>query len=106
MNTHPIAAARVVRDLHEFERQLAALLDAAGRLSGSTATARATFGTHPAVGHESLLRLARLSGHLLKANGETARVHQSLQRDAVTLGIPYETTPPSALLSEGKTLAA
>lgn len=93
-----LTTARTVRDLHEFERMLAQTLAAGARLGGTLAATRAELGTSPATGQETLLRFARVTEHLLKANGETARAHRSLRRDADALMIVYEPTEKTGSL--------
>lgn len=96
----PFAANRVVRDLHAFEAQLAETLVLGARLAGSIASARPSLNPHPAFAQGSLRRFARVNELLIEANGETARGHLSLRRDADTMQIPYEPTDPSGIQDE------
>lgn len=100
-------ASRVERDLHAFEAQLSETLVLGARLAGSIASARPGLSPHPAFAQAALLRFSRVNQLLIEANGETARGHLSLRRDADTMQIPYEPTDPGGIREDtGQAVAA
>ena len=105
--TPAVAGLQITRDLHAFEAMLARTLAAGARLTATMANARAECQAAPVLGHKSLLYIARVQTALLNANGDTARVHESLLGVAREMGICIEDTPPaSGVLAPPRPLAA
>ena len=94
--TSTVASQRISRDLHAFEAMLAQTLAAGAKLTATMTSARAECQASPVLGHKSLLYVARVQSALLNANGDTARVHESLRGVAREMGIVIEDTPPAA----------
>jgi hypothetical protein len=76
--TPQIATMRIQRELAALEETLAEGLERAASLTATMARARADTGAGLATGHDLLVRLAAVQSGLLKANADTARVHQGL----------------------------
>ena len=105
--TPAVAGHRITRDLHAFEAMLAQTLAAGAKLTATMTNARAECQASPVLGHKSLLYAARIQSALLNANGDTARVHESLRGVAREMGIVIEDTPPlKGVLVAPRTLAA
>lgn len=96
--TPVVAGMHIAGDLHEFEALLAQTIAQASKLTATMTRARAEFQTAPSLGHKTLLYVARVQSALLNANGDTARVHESLRGVAREMGIVYENTPASGIL--------
>ena len=94
--TKEVARLRIARDLQELEDKLIAAQAAAASLAASCAHARCEVGAGLTLGFEPLLRLGRVQEALLKAGGETARVHSGLLEVAREVMMPDEHCPPPA----------
>lgn len=104
--TPTVASLQITRDLHAFEAMLAQTLAAGAKLTATMTSARAECQASPVLGHKSLLYVARVQSALLNANGDTARVHESLRGVAREMGICIEDTPPaSGVLAAPRKLA-
>ena len=90
--TPAVPSELITRDLHAFKAMLAQTLAAGAQLNATMAAARAEFDAVPALGHKAMLLAARIQNALLTANGDTARVHQSLREVAREVGIMPEDT--------------
>ena len=97
--TPTVAGLQITRDLHAFEARLAETLAAGARLTATMTNARAECQASPILGHKALLLTARIQTALLTANGDTARVHESLRGVAREMGIVIEDTPTSGVLA-------
>lgn len=96
--TSAVAGMHIADELHEFEALLAQTIAQASKLTATMTRTRAELQTAPSLGHKTLLYIARVQGALLNANGDTARVHESLRDVAREVGIVYEPTPPAGIL--------
>ena len=103
--TPAVAELRIANDLHQFEALLAETIALASKLSATMTGARAELQVAPALGHKTLLYFARVQTALLTANGNIARVHESLRGDAAEVGILYEDTPKTGILQTNTALA-
>jgi hypothetical protein len=81
-----VATMRIQRELAALEETLAEGLEKAASLTATLARARADTKAGAATGHELLLRLTSVQTGLLKANAETARVHEGLLRIGREMG--------------------
>ena len=104
--TPAVAGLRIASDLHRFEALLAETIALAGKLSATMTGARAELEVAPSLGHKTMLYFARVQTALLTANGDTARVHESLRSDAAEVGIGYEETARAAILGRRHARAA
>lgn len=84
--TPEVAAMRIQRELTALEETLAEGLERAAMLTATLAKARADTQVGATTGHDLLLRLTSVQSGLLKANAETARVHQGLLRIGREMG--------------------
>lgn len=84
--TPEIATMRIQRELAALEETLAVGLEKAASLTATLAKARMDTQVGVATGQDVLLRLTSIQSGLLKANGETARVHEGLLRIGQELG--------------------
>lgn len=84
--TPEIAAVRIQRELAALEESLAQGLERAASLTATLARARADTDVGMTTGSDVLLRLTSVQTGLLKANTETARVHQGLLKIGRELG--------------------
>ena len=88
--TKQVAALRISTQIHELESAINHTLGCAAALTASTATARNDFEVGPAVGLKALTWLANVQANLVKAGGDTARVHADLLSAAREMGIADE----------------
>ena len=84
--TPEVATMRIQRELAALEETLAEGLEKAASLTATLAKARADTRAGATTGHDLLLRLTSVQAGLLKANAETARVHQGLLRIGREMG--------------------
>ena len=98
--TPEVATMRIQRDLVALEESLAEGLEKAATLTATLARARADTHAGSALGHDLLLRLTSVQAGLLKANAETARVHEGLLRIGRELGFMDEKCRYGALPQE------
>ncbi|MET0251540.1 MAG: hypothetical protein ABW203_05110 [Novosphingobium sp.] len=97
--TPQTASVRINRELAALEQKLAEGLEVAASLTATLVRARADTDTPAATGHELLLRLSNVQASLLKASGETSRVHTGLLNIGRELGIVDEyCTQPSGIV--------
>ena len=92
-----IAAVRIQRELAALEQSLAEGLERAASLTATLAKARSDTDVGVATGTDLLMRLASVQTGLIKANSETARVHQGLLQIGRELGYFDEFCPPRGL---------
>ncbi len=88
--TPQVASVRIQRELTELEQKIAEGLEMAANLTATLVRARADTAAGPAVGHDLLLRLSNVQSTLLKASGDTARVHSGLLEIGKEMGIVDE----------------
>jgi hypothetical protein len=103
--TPQIATMRIQRELAALEDTLAEGLERAATLTATLARARADTHAGPATGHDLLLRLASVQSGLLKANGDTARVHEGLLQIGRELGYVDELCHYGALTGDNRAAA-
>lgn len=84
--TPEVATMRIQRELAALEEALAEGLEKAAGLTATLVKARADLNSSPALGHDLLLRLTAVQAGLLKANADTARVHEGLLRIGREMG--------------------
>jgi hypothetical protein len=98
--TPEIATMRIQRELAALEETLADGLEKAASLTATLAKARADTSAGLTTGHDLLLRLTSVQTGLLKANAETARVHEGLLRIGREMGYVDELCHYGALPRE------
>lgn len=103
--TPQIAAMRIRRELTELEETLAEGLERAASLTATLVRARADTSAGITTGQDLLMRLTAVQNGLLKANGDTARVHEGLLEIGRELGYVDELCKFAALEAEDREAA-
>ena len=93
--TTDIARLRIARKIQATEAALDHALTLQSELFATMIEARRETGSGPAIGQDTLLRLAKVQQTLLDAGGDLARVHGRLLEISVEMGI-VDDCPPSA----------
>ena len=93
--TTDIARLRIARKIQATEAALDHALTLQSELFATMIEARRETGSGPALGQETLLRMAKVQQSLLDAGGDLARVHGRLLEISVEKGI-VDDCPPSA----------
>jgi len=93
--TTEVARLRIARKIQATEEALDQALTLQSELFATMIEARRETGSGPALGQDTLLRLAKVQQTLLDAGGDLARVHGRLLEIAVEKG-QCDDCPPSA----------
>ena len=93
--TTDVARLRIARKIQATEAALDHALTLQSELFATMIEARRETGSGPALGQETLLRMAKVQQSLLDAGGDLARVHGRLLEISVEKGI-CDDCPPSA----------
>ena len=97
--TTDIARLRIARKIQAAEAALDQALTLQSELFATMVEARRETGSDPFLGHEALLRLAKVQQTLLGAGGDLARVHGRLLDIGVTKGTDNGCPPANAELA-------
>jgi hypothetical protein len=84
--TPEVATMRIERELAALEESLTEGMERVAMLTATLVRARSDTNAGVATGHEVLLRLVSVQNSLLKANSDTARVHNGLLEIGRELG--------------------
>lgn len=93
--TTDVARLRIARKIQATEAALDQALTLQSELFATMIEARRETGSGPAIGQDTLLRLAKVQQTLLDAGGDLARVHGRLLEIAVEKG-SNDDCPPTA----------
>jgi len=92
--TTDIARLRIARKIQATEAALDQALTLQSELFATMIEARRETGSGPAIGQDTLLRLAKVQQTLLDAGGDLARVHGRLLEISVEKGAAEDGCPP------------
>jgi len=94
--TTDIARLRIARKIQATEAALDHALTLQSELFATMIEARRETGSGPAIGQDTLLRLAKVQQTLLDAGGDLARVHGRLLEISVEKGVDAGCPPAAA----------
>lgn len=106
--TLPVAEMRITKELQEAEAALDEALLRQSSLLAALIVSRRETGSAPFLGHEALLRIAKVQQSLLAAGSDLARVHGGLSKiGGEVLGIlPCPPNEPMGYIGDNEALAA
>jgi hypothetical protein len=97
--TTEVARLRIANKIQATEAALDQALTLQAELFATMIAARRETGSSPALGQDTLLRLAKVQQSLLDANGDLARIHGRLLEISVEKG-SIEDCPPATAANE------
>lgn len=101
-----VAQLRIARDVQAAEDALNDAMIAQSSLFSGLLVARRETGADPFLGHEQLLRLAKVQQALLTSSGDLSRVHGGLLKVQETVGGPRECPDQLSPMGSAETKAA